>query len=355
LQVGEARLVWNLPVGEGRKSMRAVQRQSSKRGRGIRAPQGMFRVVAGVGTLLAMAWTSRMALSQGAGGPRQDEETAAWESEGGDSNGNPPAPRQTDPTLKRVRGVPLPGREGGREGAAGTPLGVRPGRSVLSSPSPVEAGEPGFGVVRKPGLTEHVTTAFPPRIVFLNGANVSSLRGETLENVRVKIDEDGNIHITAPHYDVTTDTSFHPLLPTELPRLPKAKREPLDLPQGRYSKESVPAMPRQRNPAGPSPVPAPSGKVTPSERGSLPRSAPQPKVEVLPEAGDSFPPASLDGAMHSDSPDGQARPLRISDDAQEERTAQEGKSGMKGVEPRWALHEKSCLVHQPRLRPQAAL
>ena len=80
------------------------------------------------------------------------------------------------------------------------------------------------------------TTRFAPRLVYLNGINVSDLKDQTLANVNVRIDAQGNIHVTGEHYEVSQDTSFHPLLPTELPRVPKAMTQPLDLPQGIISK-----------------------------------------------------------------------------------------------------------------------
>lgn len=82
------------------------------------------------------------------------------------------------------------------------------------------------------------TTQFPGRIIYLNGVNISSLRNQELQNVKVKIDDNGNVQIHAPHYEALQDTSFHPLIPKELPRFPKAQFTPQDAPEGRFSKET---------------------------------------------------------------------------------------------------------------------
>lgn len=49
------------------------------------------------------------------------------------------------------------------------------------------------------------------RSVFMNGVDISSSRGEDLRNVHLRIDEHGNIFITAPHYQVTESETFTPL------------------------------------------------------------------------------------------------------------------------------------------------
>jgi hypothetical protein len=75
-------------------------------------------------------------------------------------------------------------------------------------------------------------------MVFLNGTNINGVRNQDLSNVNIRIDEAGNFHITAPQYDVQQDSSYHPLMPSELPRFPKRQTGPVDLPQGRFSKET---------------------------------------------------------------------------------------------------------------------
>jgi hypothetical protein len=75
-------------------------------------------------------------------------------------------------------------------------------------------------------------------MIFLNGTNINGVRNQDLTNVSIRIDEAGNFHITAPQYDVQQDSSYHPLMPSELPRFPKRQTGPVDLPQGRFSKET---------------------------------------------------------------------------------------------------------------------
>ena len=176
---------------------------------------GKPRVVLGMACATALAfvfvkWNGAMvpsALAQDWG--KQD-------SAGSDSSaaaGSAPG-RRSDGGMKKVAGVPLPG---GREAPPAPSTSALPGRKSLPA-------EP--------------STMFPARSIFLNGMNIGSVRDQDLENVTVKIDGQGNIHLIAPHYDVREDTSYHPLLPQELPRFPKAGTMPEGMPQGPFSKQS---------------------------------------------------------------------------------------------------------------------
>ena len=60
---------------------------------------------------------------------------------------------------------------------------------------------------------------FPARFVYLNGKNIGTVRNQQLENVKVFVDESGNVNITAAHYDVQQDSSYHPLFASEVPAL----------------------------------------------------------------------------------------------------------------------------------------
>lgn len=122
-----------------------------------------------------------------------------------------PLMRVTDPSFVKIGGVPLPGQ---------------------LSPGFVPQG----GIRKVQGL--EACTQFPARLVFLNGANISTVREQDLQNVSVTIDQNGNLHLKAAHYEVNTDSSYHPLLPSELPRLPKPVPAPDGLPHARYSKET---------------------------------------------------------------------------------------------------------------------
>lgn len=104
------------------------------------------------------------------------------------------------------------------------------------------------------------TTQFPARTLTLNGVNISGLRSQEFENVEVRIDANGNVELRAPHYEVRQDASYHPLFPGELPRLPKERTRPMDLPEGRYSKRPV--------------LDAPPVSAAPSERDVPPLASP---------------------------------------------------------------------------------
>jgi hypothetical protein len=224
-----------------------------------------------------------------------------------EEDGNPPPPPSSDPSMKRVRSVPIAGQPS-RPPVPKTERQEMPRENRQSSPdtrpiiiqgSGVVASESGFGVVRKPDGREYTTTQYPPRSIMLNGVDISAVRGETLENVTVRIDETGNLELRAPHYEVGADTSFHPLLPTELPRVPKGRTEPLNLPKGTFSKRD-------------SEVPVLKSSAQP----------PKSKVEVLPvETKNSAPSESTQG-----------RKLQINGDA-DEGFSEQGTSGTKATIP----------------------
>ena len=186
-------------------------------------------------------------------------------------------------------------------------------RPVVVQGNGVLSSEAGFGVVRKPDGREYTTTRYPPRLIQLNGVDISAVRGETLENVTVRIDDAGNLELRAPHYDVGTDTSFHPLLPTELPRVPKGRTAPLDLPQGSFSKGSY-----SNGSAG---AKSRKGKTgadeIPDVRSAAPPAAPS--VEILQE-------------IEEGSPEERGRPLRVKTDVED--VPEEGRAGPKAVPAR---------------------
>src|SRR5688572_30489857 len=49
------------------------------------------------------------------------------------------------------------------------------------------------------------------RSVYMNGVDISSARNQNLAKVNIRIDENGNIFIEAPHYQVNEEYSFTPL------------------------------------------------------------------------------------------------------------------------------------------------
>ena len=54
-------------------------------------------------------------------------------------------------------------------------------------------------------------TSSQARNLYLNGIDISSARHQNLENVQVKIDGQGNIYISAPHYQVNEENTYIPL------------------------------------------------------------------------------------------------------------------------------------------------
>lgn len=65
------------------------------------------------------------------------------------------------------------------------------------------------------GVIALVAAIFAPaasaRSIFLNGIDVSSARNQTLRNVQIKINENGDIFIIAPHYQVNEEETYTPL------------------------------------------------------------------------------------------------------------------------------------------------
>jgi hypothetical protein len=172
--------------------------------------------------------------------------------------------------LQRVKGIPLPNRN--QRFAANTAAGP-----VNSSYDSVP-----FTAMRrsKPSAGE-LTTDFPARMIYLNGKNISSVREQQLEGVSVRIDASGNVHISAPHYEVQESSQYRPLLPNEVPRVskPSASNEP-PLFQGRYSK----AAPQQR--AFVPPVDPAEGQPEPeaSASDSVKAASPAPAAPTAPAA-----------------------------------------------------------------------
>ena len=54
-------------------------------------------------------------------------------------------------------------------------------------------------------------TSAEARSLFLNGVDISSARSQELKNVTVQINENGDIFIIAPHYQVNEEDTYVPL------------------------------------------------------------------------------------------------------------------------------------------------
>ncbi len=128
-------------------------------------------------------------------------------------------------------------------GQTPSPMGIQrtsPGSSLLLEDQDVQLDEPVKArldpstTLRKvTGIRKKETTLhreqclqFPPRNIFLNGVNISSLRAKDLQGVDIQIDEEGNIHISSDAYVAREESHFSPLLPTEWRKYNKQKTMP---------------------------------------------------------------------------------------------------------------------------------
>ena len=105
------------------------------------------------------------------------------------------------------------------------------------------------------------------RVIYLNGADISSAKNQSLEQVNVRIDARGNVYIEAPQYEVQQESTFvplsrqtppHPNLPVH--RAPSALPNEVDMPAAKQELAS-PAETgdtnNQPDVAAPSPAAAP--------------------------------------------------------------------------------------------------
>lgn len=129
--------------------------------------------------------------------------------------------------MNRVNGIPLPTR-GNRMAANSQGGGYQP---AGGDSYPIAGGR------RSKAPVGDLTTDFPARMIYLNGKNISSVRDQQLDGVSVRIDANGNVHISAPQYEVQESMHYRPLLPNDIPKVgkPRVDRD-APLLQGRYSK-----------------------------------------------------------------------------------------------------------------------
>ena len=111
------------------------------------------------------------------------------------------------------------------------PAGVAPQYSQndkLGIPQPSKPGRSNavpdfqkYNWQRETSLPSRAYKNLPLHSVYLNGENIVGLRNQSLEGVNVRFDAQGNVYIEAPHYEIHHDTSYHPLLPEEVPQFQK--------------------------------------------------------------------------------------------------------------------------------------
>jgi hypothetical protein len=160
-----------------------------------------------------------------------------------------------------IQTQPLQGTGVQRVGSAPIPVPIQ-NVELMASPSITIQRPQGIAIQPIPMAPKKLpydTTYMTGRIIFLNGVNISSVKNQELENVNLHIDSNGNIYIDAPHYEIGVEQSYHPLMPNELPKFPKAEFREAPIPKGIYSKEtgklttkeSMPVLPKEFAPEVP--------------------------------------------------------------------------------------------------------
>lgn len=115
-------------------------------------------------------------------------------------------------------------------------------------------------------LSTMISASIFARNIYVNGVDITSANNQEMRKVDVRIDERGDIHISAPHYVVHEQESYHPLSSQTMKSKPETTRPmhktmaPLTtgrqsaVEQAPTSQEDAPASPGK--PAS-SPVPMP--------------------------------------------------------------------------------------------------
>ncbi len=139
-----------------------------------------------------------------------------------------------------VQVAPLQGGGVQRVGSAPIPV-TNQTLEIMNAPSVTLQRPQGVAVqpvIMPPRKLPYESTFMTGRIIYLNGVNINSVKNQELDNVNLKIDGSGNIYIDAPHYDISVEQSYHPLMPGELPKFQKTEYIEPNLPKGTYSKET---------------------------------------------------------------------------------------------------------------------
>ncbi len=175
-----------------------------------------------------------------------------------------------------VQTQPLQGTGVQRVGSAPVPIPIQ-SIELMASPSLTIQRPQGATIQPIPVAPKKLpydTTYMTGRVIYLNGVNISSVKNQELENVNIHIDNNGNINIDAPHYEIGVEQSYHPLMPSELPKFPKSDFREAPVPKGVFSKETgkmtskepMPVLPKEFAPEVPvkDQTPLQSKKVSPS-------------------------------------------------------------------------------------------
>jgi len=130
-------------------------------------------------------------------------------------------------------------------------------------------------------LVSTLAFAGQTRSVFLNGIDISSTKNQSMQQVNVSIDSQGNIYIEAPHYEAQQETTFVPLgrQGTQAGKIPQ-HRVPGPLPGGQLPSaqaELAPASESRDTLGG-------ANELMPKEGVRIPNDAESPKPEPGAEA-----------------------------------------------------------------------
>ncbi len=139
-----------------------------------------------------------------------------------------------------VQVAPLQGGGVQRVGSAPLPI-TSQSLDLMNAPAVTLQKPQGVAIqpaTMPPRKLPYESTFMTGRIIYLNGVNINSVKNQELDNVNLKIDGSGNIYIEAPHYDISVEQSYHPLMPGELPKFQKTEFMEPNLPKGTYSKET---------------------------------------------------------------------------------------------------------------------
>ena len=119
--------------------------------------------------------------------------------------------------------------------------------------------------------------------LFLNGIDISGARGQELKNVDIIIDNQGQIFIVAPHYQVHEEDTYVPLSSLGKATGPTSHRGPVGLSRGGYPIPGTEAAGRNVI------LPARQTAPVPREQLSSPRSGAEPSSQPVnslqPKAG----------------------------------------------------------------------
>lgn len=91
-------------------------------------------------------------------------------------------------------------------------------------------------------ITVLVSSPAWARSVYLNGIDISSARHQSMKNVNIRIDGDGNLFIEGVHYQVNEENTYYPLSSSARPDLNHPPRN------GEIAPELAKSSPMQAQP-----------------------------------------------------------------------------------------------------------